>query len=260
MQIIFSKSSIFCIFALENANSMEQKTRCIVLRSIKYGDNKLIVDFITRETGRVSAIWKISNSKSAKIRRQFFQPLTILEAEFTRTPRQQMSQLTDARLAETYSSLPFDGTKLSLAFFIAEFLQYATRDMHSDSLLYDFVEQSLLWLDSAEQGIANFHLMFMMRMSLFLGFYPDMDSYSPGCIFDLREGAFCNSVPLHPDFLKPQEAEIMLTLMRMTPANLHLFSMSRTDRNRIIDIALRFYHIHIPAFGEMKTLSILREL
>lgn len=239
---------------------MDNKTHCIVLRTVKYGDNKLIVDFLTRDEGRLSAVWKISKSKNAKVHRQFFQPLTILEADFTRTPRQQMATLTDARLAETYSSLPFDSTKLSLVFFIAEFLLHTTRDQHGDAMLYDFVEQSLLWLDTTSRGIANFHLMFMMRMSRFLGFHPDMESFSPGCVFDMREGIFCSHVPIHQDFLLPQEAEKMLTLMRMTPANLHLYVMSRTERNRITDIALRFYGIHIPDFGEMKSLAILREL
>jgi len=239
---------------------MDKKTHCIVLKTVKFRDNKLIVDFLTREEGRVSAVWKITTSNKSKVRRQFFQPLSILEVDFSRSPHQTLATINDARIAEVYSTLPFDGIKMSLAFFIAEFLNYSTRDLITDALLYDFVEQSLLWLDTSERGIANFHLMFMMRMSRFLGFYPDMSGYSNGCYFDLREGIFCSHVPLHSDYLKSDEAEKMLLLMRMTPSNLHLFSMSRTERNRIIDIALHFYQIHIPSFGEIKSLGILREL
>lgn len=239
---------------------MEQKTHCIVLKAIKYGDNRLIVDFLSREHGRLTGAWKVGASGKARARRQLFQPLTILEVDFRRSPRQQIAQIGDARIAEVYSSLPFDGVKMSLAFFIAEFLNYATRNTQTDHLLYDYVEQSLMWLDAAERGISNFHLMFMMHISRFLGFFPDLESYSDGALFDLREGHFCTIAPLHPDVLQADEAEKMLMLMRMSVQNMHLFRMSRQERNRIIDLALRFYRIHIPAFGDMHSLDVLRAL
>lgn len=239
---------------------MEYKTRCIVLKTTKFGDNKLIIDFLTREEGRQSLVCKISSSKNAKIRRQLFQPLSILDIEYERTPRQTMGQLKEARLAMVYSSIPFDGAKLSIAFFTAEFLLYTTRDVHAEPLLFDFVEQSLEWLDASDRGIANFHLMFMLRLSLFLGFFPNMESYSEGCFFDLREGFFCSHAPMHNDHLKPMEAKQMHILMRMSPSNMHLFRMSRAERNRIIDFILQFYQLHVPAFHAMKTLEVLRGL
>lgn len=239
---------------------MDIKTHGIVLRTVKFGDNKLIIDILTREEGRMSVVWKMSNSRTAKVRRQFFQPLTILSLEASRSPRQQMAVLKEARLAEAYATIPFDPIKLSLSFFIAEFLHYATHSMHTDANCYDFIENSLIWLDNADREVANFHLMFMIRMSLFLGFQPDMHSYADGSVFDLREGSFSCSAPLHQDFLVPDDAKKMQTLMRMSPSNLHLFPMSHHERNRIVDFILHYYRLHIPAFGEMKTLQVLREL
>lgn len=239
---------------------MYQKTRCIVLKTTKYGDNKLIIDFLSREEGRISAAWKIPSSPKARVKRQLFQPLTILDIDFSHSPRQQLALIRDARLATIYTSLTTDSTKIAIAFFIAEFLSYATRDTHCDPVLYDFVENSLLWLDSSDRGTYNFHLMFMMRASRFLGFFPDIESYSLGSLFDLREGLFCSYAPLHSDFLSASDAERLLLLIRMSPYNLHLFKMSRLERNHIIDLCLHFYRLHIPAFGEMKTLEVLREL
>lgn len=239
---------------------MESKTHCIVLRTVKIGDNKVIVDFLTRDEGRVSAIWKTSASRTSKVRRQYFQPMTILDVNLERSPRQQMARIKEAHIAVPYTSISFDGSKMAIAFFIAEFLNYSTRDLHTDAPLYDFIEQSMTWLDASEKGVANFHLMFMMRMSLFLGFLPDMESYQEGALFDMRDGSFCVSAPLHQDVLNAQDAKKMQTLMRMSPSNLHLFPLSRNERNHIIDLVLTYYRLHIPQFGEMKTLDVLREL
>ena len=52
----------------------------------------------------------------------------------------------------------------------------------------------------------------------------------------------------------------MQILMRMTPSNLHLFRFSREERNRVVDLCLQFYRLHIPQFGEMKTLDVLQAL
>ena len=239
---------------------MESKTRGIVLRTVKINDNKLIVDFLSREEGRLSAVWKITTSRTSKVRRQYFQPMTILNVNLERSPRHHMSSIKEAQIAIPYSSISLDGDKMAITFFLAEFMNYATRSMHTDALLYDFVEQSLTWLDASNKGIANFHLMFMVRMSLFLGFQPDMSTYKEGALFDLREGVFCTTAPLHSDFLNAEDAKKMQILMRMSPSNLHLFPLSRNERNRIIDITLMYYRLHIPQFGEMKTLEVLREL
>ena len=248
---------IFYTFA---SQEMERKDKAIVLRTVKYGDNKLIVDLLTREAGRVSVVWKVSTSRTSKVRKQFFQPLTLLEVDMARSPRQSMAMLGDARLFRPYVSLTADAVKISQGFFVAEFLVYATRDMHPEPLLYDFVEQGLLWLDATVGSTANFHLMFILRMSRFLGFMPDVGTYVDGAVFDLREGVFSTTMPLHRDVLMPEDAKKMQILMRMTPSNLHLFRFSREERNRVVDLCLKFYRLHIPQFGEMKTLEVLQAL
>lgn len=236
---------------------MNQKTRCIVLKTVKLNDTKIIADVLCRECGRLSLVLSVGRRSA---HRGMFQPLTVLDIDYTATPKQSLARLSDARIALTYATIPFDGIKLSVAFFIAEFLSYCTRDLHSDPTLYDFVEQNLTWLDVTDSGMANFHLMFMIRMARFLGFYPDTEGYFPGAFFDLREGTFCHSVPCHRDFLSQVDAEHMMTLMRMRPGTMHLFRLSRAERNRITDFCLQFYRLHIPAFGDMKTLEVLREL
>lgn len=239
---------------------MNKKSRGIVLRTVKYGDNRLIVDLLMRDGGRVTVAVKAGSGAKSRQRRQLFQPLSILCMEYRFAPHQQIATVSEVEIAEVYGSLPFDGIKMSIAFFLAEFLMSTTRDQHTDTNLYDFVERSLLWLDASERGVSNFHLMFMMHLTRFLGFMPDESSWHEGALFDMREGRFCMSVPLHRDFLNADEASKMLTLLRMSVQNIHLFHMTRAERNRVTDLILQFYHIHQPAFHDLKSLAVLREL
>ena len=144
--------------------------------------------------------------------------------------------------------------------FLSEFLCAVTRDEQRNTLLYNYIRSSLEWLDGKEEHISNFHLVFMMRLAKFVGFSPNIEDYTEGCCFDLRSGTFCMSNPFHPDVLLPNDASKMLTLLRMNYENMHLFKMSRQERNQLLDVLLKYYGIHVPSFPEMHTLDVLREL
>jgi DNA repair protein RecO (recombination protein O) len=99
-----------------------------------------------------------------------------------------------------------------------------------------------------------------MRLSRFLGFYPNLDDYTVGDYFDLRESVFLPAPPIHHDFLQPQEAEKVQLMMRMDFPTMHLFQMSHTERNRLLEVALSYYRLHLPDFPELKSLTVLQEL
>ena len=236
------------------------KTRAIVLHKTKYGDSKLIVDMLTREQGRVAFIISIPASGRGRMRKQMFQPLTLLNIEYDDRSTRQLQQLRNAAIAVPFSSIPFDVYKMSTAMFVAEFLVYATRNEQANPTLYDYVENSICWLDACVRTAANFHLVLMMRMSLFLGLFPNLDDAGSGAYFDLRSGCFSTTVPPHPDYIQADEAEAMVGLMRLSFTTMRLFRMSREQRNRCVDVILDFYRLHIPAFPELKTLGVVREL
>lgn len=239
---------------------MEVKTKAIVVRTVKYGESRIIVDLLTREAGRVSMVCQLTKSGKGKIKKQLLQPMTMLDVAFDYRKNISLQHFQDLRIGQVYRSLLFDPYKLSITLFLAEFLIYATRDETDNRQLYDFIETSLLWLDNADGGFANFHLVFMLRISLFIGFYPNLDDYHEGCWFDLREGCFTPLRPSHNDCLKPDEAARMRTIMRMSLDNMHLFRMSRVERNRCAETILYYYRLHQSDFPELRSLDVLREL
>ena len=239
---------------------MLTKTQAIVLHSLKYGETRLIVDMFTRSQGRQSFIVSIPKSVKGKIKKQLFQPLTLLEIEYDLRPKLLLQKLSDVRLASPFSSIPFDPNKLSISLFIAEFLYYALRSEQRNEPLFDYIVNSIQWLDAQTNRFANFHLVFLMRLSRFLGFYPNLDHYQAGDYFDLRESVFLPVPPVHRDFLHPQEAEKIQLMMRMDFPTMHLFRMSHQERNRLLEVSLIYYRLHIPDFPELKSVSVLQEL
>ena len=235
------------------------KTKAIVLHSFRYGESKIIVDMLTEELGRTACIATAGKSARGGMKRQYFQPLTIIEA-VAETRRQGLMPLKEARVAAAYASIPFDPVKLPVALFLAEFIGNATRKATADKPAFAYIENSLRWLDASRSGTANFHIVFMMRMTRFLGFHPNTDGYEEGCWFDLRSACFRPTAPLHNDRLAPDEARKVVLMLRMNFATMHLFRMTRAERNRMTEIIIRYYELHLPDFHELKSLDVVKEI
>ena len=239
---------------------MLTKTEAIVLHSIKYGETRVIVDMFTRTSGRLSFAVTLPKTSRGKMKKQLFQPLTLLNIECDVRVQKGLQKLRNASITMPLPSLQTHPSKLSITLFLAEFLYHALKGEQRNELLFDYVVSSLQWLDGCNTSVANFHLVFLMRMARFLGFYPNLDDYHPGCYFDLRASTFSLEPPVHRDVLLPAEAEKVQLMMRMDYQTMHLFQLSRHDRGRLLEIALAYYRIHLPAFPELRSLGVLQEM
>ena len=236
------------------------KTKAVVLRTIKYGDSRMIVDLLTEQVGRLGCIVTVPKTARGRNKKQLYQPMTLLDIEFDQRPQADLQRIHDVRIAVPYLSIPFDTYKLPTALFLSEFLYYATRGEQQNSALYAFVETSMQWLDAAQKPVSNFHLVFMIHLAQFIGFSPNLDDYHEGDLFDLRSASFVNVQPLHADYVQAQEASYLLQLMRMNYATMHLFRFSREQRNHILQLLLDYYRLHVPAFPELHSTAVVQEL
>ena len=147
-----------------------------------------------------------------------------------------------------------------MALFLAEFLYRTLREMQADRYLFRFLQESVLVLERSEQGVANFHLVLMLHLTRFLGFFPNTETVGLRFYFDMVNGIFTSTIPLHKHFLRPDESAILYQLMRINYENMHKFRFSREERVRIIDYMLTYYRIHLVEIGEIKSLPVLMEL
>lgn len=231
-----------------------------MLHSLKYGEQQVIVDFLAENCGRTSCLIKIPASAKGKFKKQYFQPLFILDTDIDIRQNVNLQRLKDARIAVPFTSIPFNPYKTAISLFMAEFLRCVSSREQTDPTTFSYIENSIRWLDGCSGGFANFHIVFMMRLSKFMGFYPNTDDYEPGDWFDMRSSCFCRQRPMHADVLNPDDARKIRLLLRMNYATMHLFRMSRDERNRMVDVIMSYYRIHIPGLPEMKSIQVLKEL
>lgn len=239
---------------------MLTKTKAIVLNSLKYGDKKVFVDMFSQEYGKITFSCPVGNRGKQKSRVNYFQPLNIVEVEFDLKPKTEIHNIKEVRLAYPTKSIPYDPYKLSISIFLAEFLRYALLNEQQNVHLYDYIEHSIEWLDNAERGFANFHIVFMMKISLFIGFHPNIEDFSPGSWFDLQSGEFSPLIPKHKDTIRPSEATIIPVIDRLNYNTMHLLKLSRAQRNQCTESILKYYRLHLPTFPELKSFAVMKEL
>lgn len=231
-----------------------------MLRTLKYNDNSLIVDVYTERCGRVSFIATIPKSKKARVKTLLLQPLTLLEMDFDERPGRNLQRIKDASPFCPFRSIPYEPIKTAIALFLAEFLYHALRSEVVNEPLFDYLVNSIELFDTCEEHYANFHLVFLMRLTLFLGIHPNVDVYHSGDYFDLAGGCFSGVKPLHAAFVKPEEAAHIDMLLRMNYETMHLFLLNGQQRMRCLEIINDYYRLHVPDFPMLKSLQVLREV
>lgn len=238
---------------------MHHKTEGIVLGTSKYNDVYSITHVFTRDFGRVSYLLPRSGKKS-NVKPSLFFPLSILNLAVEHLPLREIQRLKDAERQTPLHEVCTDMTKVSVAFFLSEFLLRVLRETQDNELLFHYLKNSVETLEQTYKGIANFHMAFMLALTRFMGFYPNLEAYRIGFYFDLMNGEFVAMQPLHSHYLNKRESAVLLNLQRMNYGNMHFFKFSRKDRNTIIDRLLTYYRLHVYDFPPLKSLDVLREL
>ena len=235
----------------------------IVLRTVKYGENGLIIDLFTDSHGRMSVVSRRpprGSKASHTATSAHLMPLSLVEFECDIHGQGQLPRPHYLSVYHHYQTLQQHPVKVMLSMFIAEFLTQAMREVDTDPLLYRYLEYSLLWLDTTRASFANFHLVFLIRLTRFLGIYPDVQAKKQGFYFDLMTCGYSTNQPLHPHFLHPSEAASLPYIIGMNYDNMHLYRLSRQQRHRCLEVINNYYRLHLPGFGELRSIDILREV
>ncbi|NLY24075.1 MAG: DNA repair protein RecO [Bacteroidales bacterium] len=239
---------------------MLHKTQGIVLGTSQYNDNYSITHLFTRDFGRVSYLLPRTHGRKSKIKTSLFFPFSVLSLEVEHMPLRDIQRLKDAERQFPLYEINTDMTKISLVFFLSEFLSRVLRESDHNDLIFDYLKNSVETLEAAGKGLANFHLAFMLGLTRYLGVYPNVNFVGRNSWFDLLNGEFVTRIPLHAHYLSREQSAFLSQLHRMHYGNMHLFRLSRQQRNVIVEYLLEYYRLHIFDFPPLKSLEVLREL
>lgn len=233
------------------------KATGVVLHTLKYGDNSLVVFMLTDLKGRASFMVRGVKSGKGGNKLALFQPMFVVEFEAVSSPKAQMDTLREVHSAISLESLPFDIVKSTIALFMAEVLYRLVRDVEPESPLFDFVYNVVQSLDEAQTGVPNFHLKFMVELSRYMGFYPSSD-YRDGDVLDIREGVFVGAEPSHGDSMSVENSRILALFMSTDFDKLDSIPMNRALRDSFLSAMLEYFDYHLDSVRNIRSVEILR--
>lgn len=233
-------------------------TKAIVLSAIKYAEADLIVTCFTESSGIKSYLLRrILKSKKGKLKTSHFQPLTQLEIVAFHKDKGTLESIREAKIAIPYTTLHTDVVKTGLVLFLAEMLKNSIKEEEANKLLFSFIEQALLWLDT-NTAIANFHILFLLKLSAYLGFYPDASDIDQP-YFNLAEGYFEKS---DTGNYSRKGTEIN-TFKRFFGINFDVLlelKLTKNERSNTLELLLVYYQLHLQGYRKPKSLLVLNQL
>lgn len=233
------------------------ETKAIVLSSLKYGDTSLIIRCYTQDFGLKSFIAKGVFSKKKRNTSLYF-PLAEIDLSFQpKSNEQQLVFLKSAQTSHYYESLHFHPIKSAIVFFLAEILNLVLKEEADNPELYFYIEHSLKEFDQKKDDFADFHLIFLIQLSHFLGFYPNLET--DGNLFDLENGFFTNSNS-SINMLKADETVLFKKLLELHFSEDSKNTFNQSQRSLLLEILVKYYQIHTNNFKKPKSLQVLYEL
>lgn len=239
---------------------MLYKTSGIILHTTKYSETSLIVKIITPDFGLRSYIVNGIRGKKSKFKAPVFQPLTLVDMVVSNTDKAKLQRISEINIHYPYNDIPYNIIKSSIAFFLNEVLYKAIKEQYSDENLFEYVKNSLQFLDLNHHNCSNFHVFFMAQLSRYLGFFPEGQCTANTPIFDLQEGRFVGQLPNHVNYMDEKQSNLLNNLINAEYGTIHQLEIDKNQRKQLLQSLIRFYQLHITSFGEIRSVEVLEQV
>jgi len=239
---------------------MIEKSRGIVLHTLKHSDSGIISQIFTEGHGRLSFMVRGVNSRKGSTRKVYFQPLQILDIEFYYRESRDLQNIKEINSAYNFSSIPYEIKRNTVALFISEILYRSLPEKEPNKELFNYLSESIRYFDTTNNTSANFHLGFLVGFARFLGIAPQTVSTSEINYFDMQNGIFTRNIPVHGLYFDTDQSEIFSLFLKSSIEECELIMLSGNIRNRFLKNMLNYFSLHLPGIKNIKSLDILIEL
>ncbi|QSW87140.1 DNA repair protein RecO [Flavobacterium endoglycinae] len=232
------------------------KTKAIVISSLKFQEKSLIVKCFTLSNGLKSYFVRDAfSSRKANQKIAYFQPFSILEIEAVHKNKGTLENFKEIKSAVPFQSIHTDIVKSTMVMFLSEMLHYSIQEEEKNEQLFVFLETALTWLDHHDE-ISNFHLILLLEITKYLGFYPDVSEIDLP-FFEINEGIF--TLFQKANVLSEHETNLFKKLLELKFDNdQKVFHVA--ERQILLKILIDYYSLHLEGFKKPKSLDILKEV
>lgn len=233
-------------------------TRAIVFSAIKYSEADLIVTCFTEKEGIKSYLLRrILRSKTGKLKVSQFQLLTQLDLIAYHKNKGTLESIREAKVLEPYKTLHTNVIKSGMVMFLAEMLKNCIKEEEANEDLYEYLENAFYWLDGHDD-ISNFHILFFLKLSTHLGFYPDTSNID-GQYFNLLEGCFQQ----RESKTNCESGQVITDFKRFFGINfdaINSIKITKKARLNVLNLLLNYYQLHLQNYKKPKSLLVLNQL
>ena len=214
---------------------MTTGTELIVLHTTKFGENSIVVHTLSRDYGRRSFLVRGAGKKVMSL----LLPLNILEAEITESTKSTLYTARNLTSRHPLLGIRNNIYKNTMTMFLSEVIYRTIKEGAQEHDLFEWCRGQILLLSAMESDFSNFHIRFLLELSVALGFSPETSDLMPF----VEENYTTVS-----QFMTASFAESML------------IPLSGQVRNKICEDVLRYIEYHTESTLTINSLKVLREL
>jgi DNA repair protein RecO (recombination protein O) len=239
---------------------MLEKTTGIILHQIKYTDSGNILQVFTRKFGRQSFLVRgIRNRRPGK-QNVHLQPLSIIDIILYFRESRGMQTLKEFSVSFLPADIYNNIVKTSMALFLGEVLTAVLKEESPQEDLFDFIRDSIIYLDRLDEGYSNFHIAFLCGLSSFLGIEPGRKPEDEICFFDMVNGSFLTIPPSHGNYADSEISGILSLFFNSSWDDMNKITLSGSMRNVVLSAILKYYSTHLPPLKKINSLDVLKEV
>jgi DNA repair protein RecO (recombination protein O) len=239
---------------------MLHKTRGIVFKTTDYSESSVVIQIFTEKFGLQSYIINGVKKPKAKISRNMLQPLHLVDMVVYHKSTGNVQRIAELKNSPVLLSIPYDVIKSCIAMFLNEVLYKAVKQQTPDENIFDFIFNAVELLDNKTRGLSNFHLLFLIQLTRYLGFYPHGQQAASANYFDMKDGVFSNYKPDSVQYLSPPHTKNFYTLLQSNFGTIDEVKLSNDERRYLINKLLEYYAMHIEGFGNIRSHEVLEEV
>lgn len=232
----------------------------IVFRTVKYKESSVISSIYTDRFGLRSYLMNGVRSPKSRVSPSLFQPGFLVDMVVYHKDGNPINRIKEIRSGYHYKSEVFDLFKGAVSLFFSEICIKTIHEQEYNPGLFNFLKNTFIQLDTEQNGVANYPIVFLIKLSAFLGFAPNFTAYSTCSLFDLEEGEFVNVSPSHFNYLDETLTVDFKKLIRIEFKNCCQIKVEKGIREELLNKMIMYYRIHIDDMKEITSHHIFHQV